>query len=290
LTIFTAQPKNRNKPFLAGGRNHPVKFGKLRLLSLLFIGATFVLIGCGSGFAVKVEDIPRLSLFKEKPAEFVSDEGERVTVEEKFNPRLRMKLRSGYTLYAPLELVEVRDDVIHLAKGKFMHHRTFSDRTVPVSHVESVQISLEGYVPPDWDPTWGLALNLGGMGGLIGVGAQFFPWDWLVIETGIVNSFVLGVGIHTGLRLRPIKLGRFVPFVGGSVLSLIKFAFSSHDEVEASPDVAVCPRAGVDIEFFNGRFLLGFEIDLVLFSSLKESGFDSTDMHLWGGMSLVWLF
>jgi hypothetical protein len=267
-----------------------VKFGKSRLLSLLFIVATFVLVGCGSRFAVKVEDIPRLSHFREKPTSFLADNGEQVMVEERFNPRLRLKLKSGYTVHAPVEMVEVRDEVIHVAKGKFMHHRPFINRTIKISHVESVQISLWGYVPPDWDPTWGLALNLGGMGGLIGVGAQFFPWDWLVIETGIVNSFVLGVGIHTGLRLRPIKLGRFVPFVGGSVLSLIKFAFSSHDEVEASPDVAVCPRAGVDIEFFNGRFLLGFEIDLVLFSSLKESGFDSTDMHLWGGMSLVWLF
>jgi len=141
-------------------------------------------------------------------------------------------------------------------------------------------------VCPAEEPRWGVGMVLGGPVGVYGFTFQVFATPWLVFDAAVFAAPEVGSAC-VGFRLRPLRLGRVRPFVGGFASD----AFAVDAETGASDTLAaVGGRAGLDLAVgTNG--LLTFEVDLM--HPLGDVGwwFDRRgDVLLWGGLGAAWVW
>ena len=226
---------------------------------------------------VTPDDLPALARYDKDNPITVVDKGEQLYVEPRFDPELYFSLKRGRTIYARLENLRLEDGEVHLTKAHLKHQlQRYTDIKLSLEGIHSIGLSLSGYVPPDWDPEWGLVLSLLGPSGYLGVGVQWYALKWLALDVG--TSWVLGAGAGHGItgffgfRVLPTH-SRFKPFMGGGITG---FAFPNHGGAGV-----VLWRAGFDVEISNNRMLFRYEINVVYF--LNKSGFPNDHFEERGG-------
>ena len=244
---------------------------------------------------VQPEDLPALARYDKDHPITVVDKGETLNVEPRFEPELHFWLKRGRTISARLENLRVEDGEIRLVKAHVMYQlKNFTDLRLPHEEIRSINLDLDGYVPPDWDPRWGVVFSLLGPSGYLGMGVQWYALDWLALDAG--SSWVLdtggshGVSGFFGFRVLPTQ-SRFKPFIGGGITG---FIFSGNDGAGV-----VLGRAGFDIEVYNNRMLLRYEMNIVYFLNksgwpidhFEERGGWPGDKYFlpWMGFAVVWM-
>jgi hypothetical protein len=205
------------------------------------------------------DDLPGLAKYDKDNPVSVVDRGEKVNIEPRFDPELHFELKKrSRSIAASLEALEVEDGEIRLSRAHRMFMmKSYENLTLPEDEIKSISLTLSGHVPPDWDPEWGLVFWLLGPTGYIGVGAQWYATDWLVLDAGTGFAYFSITGM-LGFRFLPVRW-RLKPFVGASATGIVFFDSSSEETG------TIAGRLGFDIAFYNNRMLLRWEVNVHYF-------------------------
>ena len=223
-------------------------------------------------------------------------------VEKRFEPKLHFRLKSGVTFGVRLENMRIEGDKILLNRAYVpLRMSKPVDISLSSNRVDSIELSLRGYVPENWEPEWGLVFWLLGPGGYLGLGAQWYATEWLALDTG--TSWVLGagaghgMGMFVGFRILPTN-SPFKPFIGASTSGFLFFVSGWRGDYVDEAAV-VSGRAGMEYGFNNDRLLLRLEINYVYFLNKKgwpndhfeeRGGWPFDDYVLpWMGLAIVWM-
>ncbi len=265
----------------------------LVLLSLIVLPSCYHTISIPPD---RLEDVVA-SFHSDKKVFIESDEGE-IEVTADMAPLLMIETNRECSIwhgkldYDCDESLRLRFEDVRLEKGKMkmlVSKGFFVSRgkevELGVGEIEEVDLRLD-FTPPSFDPTFAFGMAIGGPVGLIGFQMHWMPLEALVFDPaffGAPHLFVAG----GGFRIRPIRLGFVLPFVGAGV-QFLSFAGTAPDNT-ASRFLAG-PRVGVDFEFFNRRVLFGVEADL-FYDITNEGTFAYQNDSRWkpyGGLHIAY--
>jgi len=281
----------------------------LLLLSTLLLNTS----ACTREVIVDAAGWDRLEAYQhDQRASVELGDGEVVVVEAKHKPNVHVLLKDGDTRYtAALDQLAVSGDSIvledaHLERSRLIAALNPTGRTVlGKDEIDSLSVELSGYAPPDWEPTLAVGLSAGGPALFASLDLTWFATEHVLVDFGLGNLFgpTGAASPYAGLRWS-LWGETFRPFLGAVAVEHFFFGAvddtdrSSMNEADYAADAVttVVPRLGLDAHLYNGRVIVGAEVDLnlVVASTLDrdEEGFLLRRDHLnpWGGMraQVVW--
>lgn len=233
---------------------------------LVVLGAS----GCRHSVPVDRSRLLEVGRYHETGSVTVNDAGKEVAFDRGNAPNLRLRLKRSCSFWQILnnrcdKLVLSALDDVRVVDGRLLLRvktsvllGTKRDVRVDIAEVESAALEVKGYTPRSFSPRFGLGFSVLGPSGIVGLGFQYLPSQWLALElTALPAADVLA--LSAGMRIRPWALGPVRPFIGAFGHYGAAFEVATGDSVSLA---VVGPRAGLDIELGRGRGLLTLEFDL----------------------------
>jgi hypothetical protein len=280
-------------------------------------------VACSHRITVQLDELPRLAKYYETGEVRISQGDHEVTITQKHEPELRLFRDCGfwdmYTLSCfPLWKAEIETLRQDGDRYTFAHQPTLSlsgsveETTIEATQILRVELELKDFMPKNWEPQFGVGMNMAGPAIMGAYSIQWLPAQWLAIELGGFGAPDLGGWAYTGLRVRPVSVGPVRFFVGGFVNTfggqLCEPAEGDEAPVASTdgPDgdaaaldcsgstssLLVGPRIGLDWEFGMKRWMLTAEANLVRRVS-GEGGIHPPgpegEWVPWGGVSIWYM-